>query len=132
MHYEMNKSQYEILSKEIVDSSYQVHKEMGPGLLESVYQSCMIYELESRGIKVDSEVVMPLYYKGNILDNKYRIDLLVENNIILELKSVEVLKPVHRAQIISYLKMSGCHLGFLINFNESVIKNGIIRVVNNY
>lgn len=128
----MNKSQYEILSKEIVDSSYQVHKEMGPGLLESVYQSCMIYELESRGIKVDSEVVMPLYYKGNILDNKYRIDLLVENNIILELKSVEVLKPVHRAQIISYLKMSGCHLGFLINFNESVIKNGIIRVVNNY
>lgn len=128
----MNKSQYEVLSKEIVDSSYQVHKEMGPGLLESVYQSCMIYELESRGIKVDSEVVMPLYYKGNILDNKYRIDLLVENNIILELKSVEVLKPVHRAQIISYLKMSGCHLGFLINFNESVIKNGIIRVVNNY
>lgn len=132
MYYEMNKSQYEILSKEIVDSSYQVHKEMGPGLLESVYQSCMIYELESRGIKVDSEVVMPLYYKGNILANKYRIDLLVENNIILELKSVEVLKPVHRAQIISYLKMSGCHLGFLINFNESVIKNGIIRVVNNY
>jgi GxxExxY protein len=120
------------LSKEILDAAISVHKEMGPGLLESVYECCLVKELSLRNIKAVSQVQLPLYYKGELLNKEFRIDILVENEIILELKSVDELLPVHDAQIISYLKLANKKLGFLINFNESLMKNGFNRFVNNF
>ena len=128
----MNRDKYNMLSKEILDSCIAVHKEMGPGLLESVYQFCLIKELQGRGIQVENEVAVPLYYKGEKINKDFRIDILVENEIILELKTVEDILPVHEAQIISYLKMTGKKLGFLINFNVPLMKEGFNRYVNNF
>lgn len=109
-----------------------VHKEMGPGLLESVYQHCLVKELTLRGIKVNTEVCIPLQYKGHLLNKDYVIDILVESEIILELKAIEAILPVHEAQIISYLKLASKRLGFLINFNVPLLKNGFKRFVNNF
>jgi GxxExxY protein len=120
------------LSKEILDAAISVHKEMGPGLLESVYECCLVKELSLRNIKAVSQVQLPLYYKGELLNKEFRIDILVEDEIIIELKSVDELLPVHDAQIISYLKLANKKLGFLINFNESLMKNGFNRFVNNF
>lgn len=103
---------------------------MGPGLLEAVYHHCMLSELRSRGIRVDTLVTVPLYYDGKLLDKEYIIDLLVEEEIILELKSVEGLLPVHEAQLISYLRLADRRLGFLINFNVPLLKDGFRRFVN--
>jgi GxxExxY protein len=128
----MTKSEYERLSHEILDSSLSVHKEMGPGLLESVYQYCLVQELRSRKVFVQEQVFVPLYYKGLALDKDFRIDLLVAEEIIIELKAVEVILPVHEAQIISYLKLTDKRLGFLINFNVPLLKSGFRRFVNNY
>jgi len=128
----MNKEQYQHYSKEILDSAYQVHKEMGPGLLESVYQYCLADELRSRNIFVQEQVYVPLFYKGRELKKEFRIDILVENEILIEVKAVEYMLPVHEAQIISYLKLADKKLGFLINFNEALIKNGFKRFVNNF
>ncbi|PHN00538.1 GxxExxY protein [Flavilitoribacter nigricans] len=122
----------EITAKQIVDAAYHVHRFIGPGLLESVYQACLIEELRERRLEVESEVYLPVRYKGKPLDLNFRLDILVEQNIVLELKSVEILLPIHQAQLISYLKLSGFHLGFLINFNVPLIKNGIKRIVHNY
>jgi len=128
----MNKDQFEYVANQIVNASYNVHKEMGPGLLESIYELCLINELKSNNFLVQNKVSIPLIYKGVELSKDFRIDILVENEIIIEIKAVEVILPVHQAQIISYLKLADKKLGFLINFNTALIKNGIKRFVNNY
>ena len=128
----MNRELQNQLSKQILDSCMAVHKEMGPGLLESVYQLCLVKELQSRGIQVEQEVPIPLFYKGEKLNKDFRIDILVEDEIILELKAIDDILPVHEAQIISYLKMTNKKLGFLINFNVPLMKEGFNRYVNNF
>lgn len=128
----MTNDQLNLISKEILDASFQVHKEMGFRLLESIYELCLMKELQLRGLNVQNQVSIPLIYKGFENSKDFRIDILVENEIITELKAVEVLLPVHKAQIISYLKLSNKKLGFLINFNTDLIKNGFNRYVNNF
>ena len=128
----MTKEEYERLGKEIVDVCITVHRIMGPGLLESVYEQCMMKEFELRGIKARNQVLLPLVYKGFELSKEFKVDILVENEIVLELKSAEVMAPVYKAQIISYLKLSEKKLGFLINYNVPLMKEGISRFVNNY
>jgi GxxExxY protein len=118
------------LSSKVLDTAVRVHKEMGPGLLEAVYQLCMVKELQSREISISQNVPVPLYYRGQALNKDYIIDLLVEKEIIVELKAVEGILPVHEAQIISYLKLADKRLGFLINFNVPLIKLGFKRYVN--
>ncbi len=120
------------LSRVILDASITVHKEMGPGLLESVYQHCLVKELRNRRVNVNIMVQVPLYYKGDRLNKDYVIDVLVEDEIILELKAHEVTLPVHEAQIISYLKITNKRLGFLINFNVPLLKEGFRRYVNKF
>jgi len=128
----MDKKEYNYLSAEILDSAIVVHKEMGPGLLESVYEYCLIAELRSRGIKADGQVFLPLVYRGEELHKDFRIDILVENEIIVEVKAVDTILPVHKAQTISYLKLADKWLGFLINFNVPLLKDGFKRYVNGY
>ena len=118
------------LSTIVLDSAMSVHKEMGPGLLEGVYQYCMVKELRNRQLMVYTNVTVPLHYKGELLNKEYIIDILVENEIILELKAIEGILPVHEAQIISYLKLANKRLGFLINFNTPLLKQGFRRFVN--
>jgi len=120
------------LSKEILDAAISVHKEMGPGLLEAVYHHCMKKELSLREIRSVSMVPIPLIYKGYSLHKDYIIDILVEDEIILELKSIEGILPVHEAQIISYLKLADKRLGFLVNFNVPLLKKGFRRFVNRF
>ena len=128
----MTKEEYNLISKEILDASISVHREMGPGLLESVYEICLMRELIDRDIVVSRQVGLPLFYKGIDLQKEFKIDLLVENEIIVELKAVEMLLPVHEAQIISYLKLAEKNLGFLVNFNVPLLKQGFKRFVNNF
>jgi len=128
----MDRDRLNELSRIIVDACYHVHKEMGPGLLESVYEFCLFKELSLRNIAVENQVVVPLIYKGFELTKEFRLDILVENEIILELKSVDSILPVHSAQLISYLKLADKRLGFLINFNVPTIKDGIKRFVNDF
>ena len=128
----MTREELNSLSKIILDSSIAVHKEMGPGLLEAVYQQCLVKELVLRNIKVNTMVPVPLQYKGHLLNKDYVVDILVEDEIILELKAIESILPVHEAQIISYLKLANKPLGFLINFNVPLLKNGFNRFVNNF
>jgi len=128
----MSREELNKLSKQIVDACISVHKEMGPGLLESVYEYCLLKEFELRNIKAKSQVIIPLYYKGELLSKNFRVDILVENEIVLELKAVDTVLPVHEAQIISYLKLADKRLGFLLNFNVDLMKNGIKRFVNNF
>ncbi|MBN2236238.1 MAG: GxxExxY protein [Bacteroidales bacterium] len=118
------------ISKIIVDCAFKIHKELGPGLLESAYEECLYYELHQSGLSVEKQKPQPLIYKDVKLETGYRIDLLVENMVVIEVKSVEALNDVHLAQILTYLKLSECKLGLLINFNVALIKNGIKRVVN--
>lgn len=120
------------LTEIIIGSAIKVHRELGPGLLESAYEACLSFELADAGIQVETQKSLPVVYKGVSLDCGYRLDLVVENKIILELKSVEKILPIHEAQILSYLKLSGLRLGFLINFHVDVLKNGLKRVVNQY
>ncbi|MEQ8361362.1 MAG: GxxExxY protein [Cyclobacteriaceae bacterium] len=128
----MNTEQLNQYSKEILDGAIAVHREMGPGLLEAVYQQCLVKELILRNLRVESMVPIPLQYKGHYLNKDYIIDILVEDEIILELKAVEMILPVHEAQIISYLKLANKRLGFLINFNVPLLKSGFKRFVNNF
>jgi GxxExxY protein len=120
------------LSKEIFDSALSVHREMGPGLLESVYQECLLKEFNLRNVNTENMVMIPLIYKGAELNKTYVIDILVESEIIIELKAHETILPVHEAQLISYLKLANKRLGFLINFNVPLLKNGFKRFVNNF
>jgi GxxExxY protein len=120
----------EIFAKEIVDSAIKVHKNLGPGLLESAYQACLAYELTKRGLNVACEVILPIHYDDQELDCGYRIDMLVEDCIIIENKVVEQISPIHEAQLLTYLKLKNCWLGFLLNWNVTRMKNGIKRYVN--
>lgn len=119
----------EELYKLVLDCSFEVHRTLGPGLLENTYQQCLGHELRSRGLKVELEKELPVIYKGITVPCGYRIDILVENQIIIELKAVEKLSSIHLAQIISYMKLSKMHLGLLVNFNSKLLKDGIKRVV---
>ncbi|WP_321997507.1 GxxExxY protein [Draconibacterium orientale] len=118
------------ISKTIIGCAIDVHKQLGPGLLESAYQECLFYELQQRGLKVKKEVPMPIVYKEVKLNHGYRIDLLVENKVVVELKTVEELNEVHTAQVLTYLKLGSYRLGLLLNFNVSILKNGIKRIIN--
>ena len=119
------------LSSDVIKAAITVHKEIGPGLLETVYQSCMMMVLDEMGLKTESEVPVAVSFRGkSITDQGYRIDMLVENTIIVELKSVEHIKNVHKKQLLTYLKLANKPLGLLINFNEVLLKNGITRIVN--
>ena len=119
----------EEIFKTVLDCSFQVHTALGPGLLESAYEECLYYELRQLSLKVGKQKPLPLIYKEVKLDAGYRIDLLVENKVIFEIKSVESLADIHMAQILTYLKLSGCKLGLLANFNVRHLKDGIKRVI---
>ncbi|TSA23784.1 GxxExxY protein [bacterium] len=119
----------ERIAKEIVDAAFKVHKELGPGLLESVYEACLTHELRKRGLQVETQLQLPVRYETVQLDIGFRLDLLVEEEIIVELKAVEVMIPLFEAQLLTYLKLAGKRLGFLINFNVPLIKNGIKRLI---
>jgi GxxExxY protein len=120
----------EPIATQIVDAAVKVHKALGPGLLESAYQACLAYELSKRDFHVACEVIQPIQYNGHVIDAGYRVDMLVEDCIIIENKCVEKILPIHMAQILTYLKLRNCKLGFIINWHEQLIKNGIKRVVN--
>lgn len=117
------------ITYDIIGAAYKVHRELGPGLLESTYETCLEYELLKSGYQVKRQVSIPVCYDKIVLDGGYRIDLLVEDSIILELKAVEEIMPIHQAQLMTYLKLSGYKLGLLMNFNVTDIKRGIKRVV---
>ena len=116
-------------ARSIVDSAYRVHFSLGPGLIESVYEACLVHELTKRSIAVESQVKLPVIYDGVRLDAGLRLDLRVENSVVVEIKAVERLLPVHEAQLLTYLKLTGMRLGLLINFNVPRIKDGIRRMV---
>ena len=120
---------YKELTGKIVDCAVTVHKTLGPGLLESAYEECLSFELQTMGVELLKQIPMPLIYKEKKLDIGYRIDLLVEGKIVIEVKSVDSLNPIHTAQIMTYLKLSGCRIGLLINFNVQFLKEGIKRII---
>ena len=114
----------------IVNAAYEVHTVLGPGLFESVYESAMVFECEQRKLRVQRQVLIPVRYKGREFDEGFRADLIVENKVIVELKSVEQLANVHKKQLLTYLRLTDLRLGLLLNFDAPLIKNGIVRVVN--
>ena len=118
------------ITEGIIGAAIEVHRNLGPGLLESAYQAALAYELTKRGYKVEQQKPLPLLYKEVKLDAGYRLDFLVNDRVILEIKSSDKIVPIHDAQIISYLRLSGCKVGLLINFNVKLLKNGIKRFVN--
>jgi GxxExxY protein len=120
------------ISGAIVDAAMKVHSQLGPGLLESAYVECLGYELNRRGVSVQSQVVLPVHYDGKRIDAGYRIDLLVDDIVIVELKVVEQLLPIHKAQLLSYLRLSNKRLGVLVNFNQIHLKDGIKRIINGF
>lgn len=113
----------------LLNAALDVHKQLGPGLLESTYESCLYYELLTRGLRVESQVTLPVVYKEIRMECGYRIDLLLEKKVIVEVKSVEAFHNVHIAQVLTYMKLSGSKLGYLLNFNVKMLKNGIKRIV---
>jgi GxxExxY protein len=120
-----------LLSSRIIEAAINVHKELGPGLLESVYNSCMLIELKNLDLEVKYEVPLPVFYQGQkVTEDGFRLDLLVEDKIIVELKSVENIQPIHKKQLLTYLRLAQKPLGLLINFNERLLKDGITRIVN--
>jgi GxxExxY protein len=120
---------HEQLTREIIGSAIEVHKELGPGLLESAYEECLCHELSIRGVPFSRQVALPVVYKGVKLDCGYKLDVLVEGKVILELKSVESVLPIHPAQLLTYLRLSGMKLGLLMNFNTALMTDGITRLV---
>ncbi|MCH2449921.1 MAG: GxxExxY protein [Gracilimonas sp.] len=118
------------ISNVIIGACIEIHKDLGPGLLESVYEELLFHELEAKRLNVKRQLPMPLSYKGNEFETAYRLDLLVEDKVIVELKSVERLAPVHYAQLLTYLRLSDKKLGLLINFNEKLLRDGVHRMVN--
>ena len=128
----MNKEEFNRLSKIILDASIEVHRNLGPGLLESVYEYCLCKEFKIRKIDYQRQVTLPVIYKNEVLSSDFRIDILIKNEIILELKAVEILLPVHQAQLLTYLKLADKRLGFLINFNVPRLIDGFKRMVNNF
>lgn len=128
----MEESVRDIITGEILDSCIEIHRNLGPGLLESTYEICLMKEFELRGIKASRQVNLPIKYKDHLLDQGYKIDILVEDEFILELKTVETILPIHKAQLITYLKLADKRIGFLINFNVPLMKNGFQRVIQGY
>lgn len=127
----MNKGELDRIAGQVVDSAIAVHRALGPGLLESAYEVCLAFELRDRGLVVVQQSELPINYRGVQLDASYRLDLLIENEVIVELKAVEELLPIHTAQLLTYLRLSDKRLGLLINFNVDLLKNGIKRLANN-
>ena len=126
------KVEFEPVSKAVIEAAMKVHSELGAGLFEQVYQVCLLHELHKAGLKAFSEVGLPVIYDGIELDVGYRIDLLVEDSLIVELKSVEHLAPVHKAQLLTYLKLAQKQVGLLLNFNTAHLRHGIVRVVHSF
>jgi GxxExxY protein len=120
-----------LLSSKVIEAAINVHKELGPGLFESVYINCLLFELKNMDLEVKSEVPLPVFYRGQkVSEEGFRLDLLVEDKIIVELKSVEKIQPVHKKQLLTYLRLANKPLGLLINFNEPLLKDGITRIIN--
>ena len=117
------------LTSKIIGSAIEVHKKLGPGLLEKTYEECLCIELEERGILFERQVMLPILYKNKEIKDAYRIDIIIENEIILELKTVERIENIHRAQLLTYMKLSDKKLGLIINFNVELLKNGIVRLI---
>jgi GxxExxY protein len=128
---QMERDLLERTGKQVLDALYEVHTELGPGLLENAYEMALAHELNLRGIAFERQKTVPLQYKGVLLECGFRMDVLVADAIVLELKSVEALLPIHDAQLVNYLRLSGMHLGFLVNFNVARLKDGIRRRVHN-
>jgi GxxExxY protein len=120
------------ISGKIIECAIKVHRALGPGMLESAYEACLFYELNKAGLKVQKQVTLPIFYDGVKIDAGYRIDLFVEDEVIVELKAVDKVHPIHNAQLLSYLRLSNKKLGLLINFNVKLLKDGVERVVNNF
>jgi len=120
------------ITEKVIGACIEIHRALGPGLLESAYEECLCHELSLTGLRCDRQRLLPVVYKGVNLDCGYRLDVVVENQIILELKTVESLPPVHEAQLLTYLKLTGLTLGLLINFNVPVLKQGLKRIVNKF
>jgi GxxExxY protein len=125
-------SQLEQVAHEIIGAGLDVHRNLGPGLMESVYEICLTSEIQERGLRVERQKPLPVHYRGLRLDCSYRLDLLVEDLIIVEIKSVETILPLHKAQLLSYLRLSGYRLGLLINFDVPRLKDGIRRIIHGY
>jgi GxxExxY protein len=119
------------LTELVIGAGIRVHRELGPGLLESAYEACLEFELKSLGLQVERQKALPVRYRDVVVECGYRIDLLVEGKVIVEWKSIEKLAPIHDAQLLSYLKLSGCHVGLLMNFNVRALRDGIKRIVHN-
>lgn len=128
----MEKERLNGITESIIGAAIEVHRALGPGLLESAYEACLTFELVQRGLKVEQQKPLPVVYQEVKLDCGYRLDLLVEEAVIVEVKAVDRLAPIHQAQLLSYLRLSGCKVGLLINFNVKVLKDGIRRVVNDF
>ena len=124
-----SKRPYDSLTKKIIGSAIEVHRSLGPGLLESTYEACLIHELKNTGLQVEWQKPIPIDYKEIKIDCGYRLDILVENAIIIEIKSVNELAKIHESQLLTYLKLSKCKIGILINFNTQILKNGIRRII---
>jgi GxxExxY protein len=120
------------ITESVIGAAIAVHRELGPGLLESAYEACLAYELNEKKLKVERQKSVPLIYRGVHLDCGYRLDFLVEDKVVVEVKAVDKLEPIHEAQLISYLKLSGCKVGLLINFKVNTLKHGIRRFVNDF
>ena len=127
-----SREEYEKIGKIILDCAFEVHKELGAGLLESVYEECLVMELKDRGMSVENQVYLPVYYKGKKLNKHFRIDVLVEGIIAIELKSTNGLYAIDEFQLVSYMKLANIKLRYLINFNEVLLKDGLKRKYNNY
>lgn len=120
------------VTNKIIQDAIAVHKHLGPGLLESTYESCLAHDLSRHGLRIERQKQLPVVYHDVRLDCGYRVDLLVENSVIVEIKSVESVLPIHSSQLLSYLRLSSCKVGLLINFNVNLLRSGIHRVVNNF
>ena len=132
MNKPMSKPELDRITREIIGAGIAVHRALGPGLLESAYEACLAFELGSRGLTVETQKPLPVHYRDVRLNCGYRLDLLVESTVIVEVKAIEELFPIHQAQLLSYLRLTGCRVGLLINFHVQILKNGIKRVVNEF
>ena len=128
----MTQQELDRITRKIIGAAIQVHRALGPGLLESAYEACLLFELKQIGLRVEQQKPLPLTYRSVRLDCGYRLDLVVESAIIVEIKSVDQLAPIHEAQLLSYLKLSGLSVGLLVNFNVRILKNGLRRIVNRF
>jgi GxxExxY protein len=128
----MDREALDRITLAVIQAAIEVHRILGPGLLESLYRECLVFELRERGLRVIAEELVPIFYKGRPLNGKYKIDLLVEDAVVVELKAVEAVAPVHCAQVLTYLRLTEKRVGLLLNFNVSYLKQGVRRIVNDF